>query len=213
MKKTSNAIRIAAALAIATTMSTCVVAGTLAKYTTNGSSGDSARVAKWGVTVASASGSAFATSYTESGAMQASVASSNGDKVIAPGTSGTLPGTTVTGTPEVAVAVTHTATVTTTGNWGTDYLPIKVKVGSGDDASYVTGTSASDLTSKINTELAKSNKTFIAAGTNLANDGAPSLSWEWAYAGNDDGKDTTAGNQATAPTISISVSTTVTQVD
>ena len=51
MKK-NIAMRIAAFLFVLTMISTCAFATTFAKYTTNGSSSDEARVAKWGVTVA-----------------------------------------------------------------------------------------------------------------------------------------------------------------
>lgn len=61
MKK-NNTMRVAAGLAIAALLSTCLVSGTYAKYVTDGTATDSARVAKFGVEV-HPSADAFATSY------------------------------------------------------------------------------------------------------------------------------------------------------
>ena len=58
MKK-NRFIKLASGLLVLCLMTTCVIGATLAKYTTAGSGADTARVAKWGVTV-SASGSLLA---------------------------------------------------------------------------------------------------------------------------------------------------------
>ena len=50
MKK-NKIMRIASVLLVAVLMSTCAISGTFAKYVTEGSSDDTARVAKWGVTI------------------------------------------------------------------------------------------------------------------------------------------------------------------
>ena len=52
MKKRSIMIRVMAVLSVVMMFTICFVGGTFAKYTTGDSGDDSARVAKWGVTVA-----------------------------------------------------------------------------------------------------------------------------------------------------------------
>ena len=62
-------------------ITSCFVGGTFAKYVTSGTSGDNARVAKWGVTVtAHETGDIFAKSYDNT------VIAEGEYKVIAPGT-------------------------------------------------------------------------------------------------------------------------------
>jgi hypothetical protein len=51
--RTNPMMRIACIMLICTTLSTSVVGGTLAKYTTRGKWGDSARIAKWNVSITS----------------------------------------------------------------------------------------------------------------------------------------------------------------
>ena len=61
MKK-NKTLRAAGILFLATMLTTCMTAGTFAKYTTSDSANDSARVAKFGVTV-TADGSLFGEEY------------------------------------------------------------------------------------------------------------------------------------------------------
>lgn len=111
MKK-SKSMRLASALLVLTLLSTCMISGTFAKYTTSASGTDTARVAKFGVEVTASTGTAFATQYekndtTYSGSL--TVQSSDENKVVAPGTSSAdVNGDfkfTIKGTPEVAVKV------------------------------------------------------------------------------------------------------------
>ena len=55
-------MRLACFLLVAVLISTSAISGTYAKYVTSGQSTDSARVAKWGVTV-TANGTTFANAY------------------------------------------------------------------------------------------------------------------------------------------------------
>ena len=116
MKK-NKSMRAAGGLMIATMLTTSIVSGTYAKYVTSDSATDTARVAKFGVTVA-ASGSLFDTTYMSSeggnnpGGKDAAdtndttltVESSTADKLLAPGTKNDKGLTfSITGTPEVDV--------------------------------------------------------------------------------------------------------------
>ncbi len=57
MKK-NKMLRMASALLVLTLLTTCIIGGTFAKYTTSGTATDTARVAKWGVKV-ECTGNAF----------------------------------------------------------------------------------------------------------------------------------------------------------
>ncbi len=210
MKK-NKMMRIASFLLIAVLMTTCAISGTLAKYVTSAESSDTARVAKFGVTIA-ANGTLFATSY------DGTVVSASADDVVAPGTEKSMAKMTLSGTPEVKVTVSYAGELTLTG-WeveGTYYCPLEITVGT----TTLKGTSynsASEFETAVENEIAAYSKTY-EAGTNLAEKGEESLaiSWKWAFTGNDDVKDTALGNTAatgTAPSVALKVTTTVTQVD
>ena len=127
-------MRLASVLLIAVLISTSAISGTYAKYVTQASGSDTARVAKWGVT-AGVTGEAFTKTYnldtTVDGSFTLAVESSTEDKLVAPGTTGTFTGVALTGTPEVAVNVTHVATITLQG-WtlasGEFYCPVYITI-------------------------------------------------------------------------------------
>ena len=124
MKK-NKMMRAASGLLVATLLTTSIISGTFAKYTTQDSASDTARVAKWGVT-ASASGSLFgsdyyaksesntsnkiAATYTGSvdltGTSSGSSATTSAEKIVAPGTQSDKGMTlSVSGTPEVKTKI------------------------------------------------------------------------------------------------------------
>lgn len=111
-------MRTASGLLVATLLTTSVISGTFAKYTTSDSAGDSARVAKWGVTV-TATGNLFGTDYAANNAtanQNSITATSNNvstvrgdsrDNIVAPGTKNDEGFTiAIKGTPEVAYDIT-----------------------------------------------------------------------------------------------------------
>ena len=217
-------MRVGAALLVLTLITSCFVGGTFAKYTTAGEGTDTARVAKFGVKV-TANGETFADAYkdekvarTETSATV--VADTAGTNVVAPGTKGNMTSMTLTGTPEVNVEVKYAATVTISENWkdedGNLYFPLVIKVNN-NTVDLSNATDAAGVKTAIETAINAYSKTY-KANTNLANVDADSLavSWEWAFEGNDDIKDTYLGDQAAkgnAATISLKVVTTVTQLD
>jgi hypothetical protein len=114
MKK-NKTMRLASVLLVMTLLTTSIISGTLAKYTSTGSASDTARVAKWGVTV-SASGTLFGSKYANGvssipttletpSAISVEGKNSSGEavEVVAPGTQSADTGFTfgITGTPEV----------------------------------------------------------------------------------------------------------------
>ncbi|MGN0551598.1 MAG: hypothetical protein ACI4I4_07135 [Acutalibacteraceae bacterium] len=220
MKK-NKMMRLASVLLVAVILTTCAISGTFAKYVTSGNGFDSARVAKFGVTV-TGTADTFKETYAkddEGFTLAANTVVSTKD-VVAPGTSGSMAAFTLAGTPEVAVRVTFDGTLELGDKWvdsdSAYYCPIEVTVGSttfkGTDYA-----SADLFEAAVNDEIAGYSNDY-AANTDLSTIGAdaPAISWEWAFEGNDDAKDTYLGDQAAADNaaeISLDVTATVTQID
>ena len=224
-KKKNKIFRLVYLLLIFTLISLCLMSGTLAKYITSDSVSNSARVAKWGVVISTTGSDLFKTTYatddsTYSSTITNSVSASV--NVVAPGTSGSAGGFTITGTPEVAclIEVSIDSTLSKLEYWtlgvgsaGTAYEPI---VWSLNGAKCGTnGTFAELLAALNNVSVA------VPPGTNLATalTGSNSwlISWEWDFddsgAGTNDVNDTYLGNKTNAPTITLVYDITVTQID
>ncbi len=188
MKK-NTMMRIASALLVLTLLSTCAISGTFAKYVTTTDSNDSARVAKWGVTVET-NGGAFAKEYTGTdSAVTVKTDSTISDKnLVAPGTSGTFDGFNVTGKPEVKVNVTLTADLDLgeTAAWEVEnafYCPITITV-NGTSYCGLDYDSASAFETAVETAITAANgqydvNTDLSQVTGLNGDYA----WEWAFVG------------------------------
>lgn len=239
MKK-NRMMRLASVMLVAVLMTTCTISGTFAKYVTEGTGTDSARVAKWGVKV-TGNGTTFAEKYetddSTAGVGTYSVISStpagaNTDHIVAPGTDGVMAKATITGVPEVAVKITYEATTFDLGqNWndGTNYYcPLVIQVN--DQKFYgMDYTSADAFEAAVVAAIAGYSTQVYPAHTDLSavTDSNLYVAWAWAFEKddvvlgvtcdeNDDVKDTYLGDQAAAgnaATITLAVTTTVTQVD
>lgn len=205
--KRNTILRVSAILLVLTLLSTCVISGTFAKYTTSANANDDARIAKWGVVV-----EATAEAFTENDD-DTVISFVSGENVLAPGTDGNLCGLTITGQPEVAVKIDATAELELT-DWAVDsayYCPLVITVGNtefkGNDYADAEAFEKA-VEDAIVAEIAVAS---VDPNTNLAD--AVAVTWAWAYEGNDDVKDTALGNAAAPATISIAVSVTVTQID
>ena len=208
MKK-NFAMRVAACLLVVTMLSLCMVSYTYAKFVTTGSGHDEARVAKWGVVIDLADFDMFDTEY------DGTVKSGTTDKLVAPGTSGELLYTGLSGKPEVKVEVNFTSNLTLTG-WDASgyYCPLEIKVGTtvfkGNDYSSIAEFEAI-VEAAINDYSAE-----YAVNTDLSSVAAPVVSWEWTYSGNDDVKDTALGDaaaQGNPSTVKLELVITVTQLN
>lgn len=220
MKK-NKMMRIASVLLVAVILTTCAISGTFAKYVKSGNGSDSARVAKFGVTV-NGTADTFKETYAKddtSFTLAANTVVSTED-VVAPGTSGSMAAFTLKGTPEVAVRVEFAGTLELGDKWvdsaSTYYCPIEVTVGS-TVFKGLDYTSADEFETAVNEKIANYSKDY-EANTDLSSIGAdaPAISWKWAFTGNDDIKDTYLGDQAAAGNaaeISLAVTATVTQID
>lgn len=220
MKK-NRMMRIASVLLVAVLLTTSIISGTFAKYVTSGEAEDSARVAKFGVIV-TGTGSLFAENYWyvdgEAGNQPSdhtgtgtnhdvdeigllTVESSNGDKLVAPGTENpnglTLA---ITGAPEVDVKITLSVD---------KYKDIFLKGGkyykdmttSDPDDNYTfTGTynpvlftlskggvaieDATDVTLEELAAFLETYEVYVDANTDLsAGDYVFTLTWKWAFEG------------------------------
>lgn len=219
MKK-NKMMRIASVLLVAVVLTTCAISGTFAKYVTSGNGTDTARVAKFGVTV-SGTADTFKETYAKNDNSFILAANTvvSAEDVVAPGTSGSMAAFTLTGTPEVAVNVKFAGTLELGDKWvdsNSDYYcPIKVTVGSTvfNGLDYA---DANAFETAVNDEIATYSKDY-EAGTDLGTIGgnAPVITWKWEFVGGDV-KDTYLGDQAAvgnAATISLDVTATVTQID
>lgn len=193
----------------AAVLSLSLVSSTFAKYTSSSNGFDTARVARWGVTVV-AEGNTAAVLDTNGGAAETHIVGNTGE-ILAPGTKGTFVSVNVEGTPEVAVEITYTATVNVTG-WviptDTYYCPLVVKVNGTEVAA---GANAAAFAANIKDAIEDLSKAEVAAGTPLTAEDL-TITWEWAFEG-DNAKDTELGQLPTLPSISIDVTCSVTQID
>ena len=160
---------------------------------------------------------------------------SSADKVVAPGTEGSMVAIAVTDTPEVAARVTYTPVVNLGNNWIDKddttkfYCPIKVTIVNKNGSTVLCGldyATAADFQTAIEDNIKASTQDY-GPGTNLSvvNDDL-NISWEWPYEADGvyaknqqtDAKDTFLGDRAAqdvgnAGTIDISLKVTVTQID
>ena len=219
MKK-NIAMRVAAFLFILTMISTCAFATTFAKYTTSASADDSARVAKWGVTVEASSDAKSKGLFV--GEYDATVEAS--EDVVAPGTNGELAYFTIDGQPEVSCEVVFAAEFQlygigeTSHQWtvaGEFYCPIVITV-NGNEIKGLECANAAEFTNKVVEAIAKVRYTF-EPGQDLGElNNQLTIEWAWAFEGNDDAKDTALGDaaaNAVAPKIYLKVTCTVNQLD
>lgn len=197
--KGSKLPKLAALLLVLTLVTTCFVSGTFAKYVSEGEGEDAARVAKWGVKVEIA-GDGFKTTYgkdeVNANVDGPTVVSSTTEKVVAPG--------------------------------GEFYCPLVFTIGdtkiNGLDYSSTTAGGEGSFESAIRTAIQNATTKEYEAGTDLSAAGEGiTYSWTWPFqnatgtaTNQDDELDTLLGDNAAngqPATISITVTTTVTQID
>ena len=215
-------MRIASFMLVLVLLTSSVISGTFAKYVTEGTGTDSARVAKWGVTV-TANGQTFAETYEKDDTKFTLAANTvvSTDKVVAPGTDGSMAKMTLAGTPEVAARVSYEAAFDISDNWiagGAFYCPLVITVNTTvvDGATF---DNAAAFEAAVKAAIDGYSKDY-EAGKDLSTVAGDSLavSWAWPFSTSDanDIKDTELGNQAVVgnpATVTLTVKTTVTQID
>lgn len=238
-KKKNVLMRSAGLLLVLVLVTSCFVGSTFAKYTVGGKGTDTARVAKFGVTI-TAEGTMFAEEYaTDDENVKEIITKSvvSTEKVVAPGTKGNMSSIVLAGKPEVAVRVEYKVNTFKLTGWqtgddaaATEYCPLVFTVG---DKTYKIGDTGIDTVDKLEAAVKnaiegcsqnyEANTDLSTANTNVK---VPSVSWAWAFQGADNGasttayqtdaKDTKLGDRAAegnAATVTLEIATTVTQID
>lgn len=227
-------MRVASVLLIAVMMTTCAISGTFAKYVTSGEATDSARVAKWGVTITGSTGlgnNMFSVEYPDNDGLYNGLSVAATVNVIAPGTSGTFTNFDIDGVPEVATRITYAPVVEISGYWfdgaANFYCPIVVTVNS-EIICGLAYDDPEDFETAIETAIGGATKDYAPGSISLA-DSDLNISWAWAFEAavhtcddthkieQTDGKDTFLGDWAkkgnATPEISVAITCTVTQID
>ena len=189
----------------------CLSFGTLAKYSTSDSHTETARVAKWGVDVRVTDADGFAKSYTNGNSV--TVVSSTEDKVVAPGTSGSIR-ISIYGEPEVDTFVDASFSVESDIHIR-NYYPVVFTLAK-DGQTVKTG-SLTEVAAALNADTADLGS--YTAGESV--DADYTLSWVWGFEGGDDTSDTELGNLIADGTtgdyfstlVKYSLTITITQLD
>lgn len=207
MKK-NQTMRLATLLLVLALLTVGVIGGTLAKFTTNASGSDSARVAAFGVDVEVKADGAFDVKYaTDDTAFNKELSVQATEDVVAPGTKGALTFS-ITGTPEVATKVEIALEDDSTAVKLDSYEPIKFYVGD-KAAADLTDADYTLTLDQLKTALENLNAQY-AAGDSL--DTTVYVAWSWPFESGNDASDTDLGDAATAQEV-IDLTVTVTQID
>lgn len=225
-------MRLSALLLVAVLLTTCVISGTFAKYTTADSATDTATVAAWGIEL-TVEGDAVL--YDDNKTDTELATSVKATDLAAPGTYQKLATVNLTGTPEVAYKIVVDVDLELE-NWTVDgnvYCPLVFTV---DNATYKIDATNTD-TAKLAAAIEKAVLIAIAggdassavangagtglkyeveynAGTAVATGAADGVvvDWLWAFDG-ENAKDTELGNATTKATIDFKLTVTVEQVE
>lgn len=199
-------LRMASALLILVLLTTSVVGGTFAKYTTQSTAEDTARVAKWGVTFTTGT-ALFAEAYKDTAVTDntatVKVGTTDVKNLVAPGTEGTGFGIKTNGTPEVSYEVkikldkdaAKVPTLKYTPDGGTEatYEPVKFSVYNGttlikENMSLSDLTSAFDGSKVIYRYNVADGKYYVTTSNfgTLDTTGSTSvpaieIKWQWAF--------------------------------
>ena len=192
-------MRLASALLVAVLLTTCAISGTFAKYVSEATATDTARVAKWGWGSTTLSIDLFATSY------DGTVQSSNTDKLIAPGTKNTA---NLVWAPDANFApeVDYELSFAVVGT-----IPAEIEAEL-DWVLSIDGTE-NTYTTFAALEAALEAKTYAGEASAVAPTVDIEIGWVWVFNGGDDAADTALGNAATLASLTVAVTMTATQVD
>lgn len=205
MKK-NRMIRLASVLLVCVLLTTSVISGTFAKYTSEATASDDARVARWAFKVGDANIAAsetitfdlFQTINDTDGSAETDVQNklNDGKTVIAPGTSGYF-----------EIKLQNTSEVT--AKYAIDYA-VANNIGAHIQFSVDNGTTwTNDLT-----DVAASEDTQLAIGSEVK---TIKVMWKWAYESTTDtgwdAADTALGTADDLATLTVTAKITATQVD
>lgn len=214
-------MRAASGLAVATLLTTSLIGGTFAKYTSSAEGSDTARVASWGFTDTSVTfDNLFSNTYAN--VDKNTVIGNNGEDVVAPGTEGTAKFKFNYAGSKTAPEVAYTFKVDTTGSeCAQDIQSNKNIVWSLDGTEY---TATQDKTSWQQMIEAIHNLSGETGGvkeyeagklpTEFNGSSEHTVSWKWKFdENNNDITDTNLGKKANLDSVTLKINITATQVD
>lgn len=209
----NKTMRLGAVLLVLALLTSAIIGGTLAKYTANTDSSDTARIAVWGFdeeTKIEIENLLFATSYTDPADEKTTVDADV--NVIAPGTEGEVEVNFLAKdgvTPEVAYEITFS---TEGSEAAEDIQSNKNIVWSLDGTAYDSWEDFLAAIEELSEEVEPNNLP--------ANDGKHIVSWEWLFEDADEEQidasdvvDTAAGNADEDLNVTLVISVTATQID
>ena len=215
MKK-NKSLRAAAGIVVAALLTTCLIGGTFAKYTTGAKASTGARVANWGFS--SDNSISFDNLFKDS--YNGTVKSNDGSKIIAPGTSGSVQFSFAYDDSEGnAPEVAYSFTVAVTGDCANEIKAnpdIQFRVDNGEFGTWdkmvadLKALSGESDGSK-NYEPGQLPEAFTAAGEKHT------ISWQWLFTDSPETDaqnvvDTAMGNAASLAECSLGVSILATQI-
>ena len=191
MKK-NNVMRIASALLVAVLLTTCAISDTFAKYTTDAEGVASARVAKWGFgTATEIEFDLFSDNYNDV------VVGTDGALVVAPGTTGTADIVLIADDEAAATEVAYNFDANIAIDCDPDLLAkLQWKLGDGEFGTFA---ALQEAINELDGQYAPGETP----------DATFSITWEWAFDG-DDTTDTQLGAAGTAE-VTVTISFTATQ--
>lgn len=215
MKK-NKALRSAFGIVVAALMTTCLIGGTFAKYTTGAKAQTNARVAKWGFS--SDNSISFDNLFKD--AYNGTVKSANGDKIIAPGTSGSVKfGFAYDETEGNAPEVAYSFTVNVSGECADAIKAnpdIQFRV---DNGSYGTWDQMVQSLKALSGEVdgSKNYEPGQLPASFTAQDEEHTVSWQWLFTDSPEtdaqnAADTAMGNAASLAECSLGITITATQI-
>ena len=198
MKK-NTMMRIASLLLIAVLLSTSIIGGTFAKYTSTYDAKDQARVARWGFGTTDINMDLFDTEYTN-------VKSANGDKLIAPGvevesTFKLVADSSVA--PEVAYKITVDASQSTCG---------AAIIGNENIHWTLNGTDVGGW-ENLKTKIAETYTKTYDAGASYDEEMTIGFNWVYSTDATQDGEDTAMGNASALEEVKLLLKITAEQVE
>lgn len=224
MKK-NKIMRLASALLVLTMLTTCVITGTFAKYTTSTTGTDKARVAYWGFDQDAATAiDLFDGEYTN---VKTSGEVDGFSNVVAPGTSNTSTfafgytnyKTDTISAPEVAYTFTVNPTITGDYTSLDSNTNFKWTLQKGNETAAEYNTVAELLAAiKALSGDASGSKQYAAGNLPTAFTSADevyTIGWNWAFSTNaaGDAADTAMGNAQALDNVTFAITITATQVD
>ena len=200
MKK-NRMMRLASILLVCVLLTTSVISGTFAKYTSTASASDTARVAKWGWGSTTISIDLFDDTY------DGTVDSADDANVIAPGTkkTGKLIWTPAASfAPEVdytlSFAIDNTTDIPAILEAELDWV-LKI------DSVETTYTTFDALKAALEAKTYSGEASVVGPTVDIE------IGWVWAFDGGDDAADTYLGNMDTLADLNIDITMTATQVN